>query len=95
MEHTSKLPHPDPFPASAPHITSIEQEGARGLRATIDLAPIGIAHFDVNGRFLLVNDRLCEILGYARGDLLARTLREITFADDIASSVALNSKLSA
>ena len=95
MEHTSKLPHCRPLPASVPHITPIEREGARGLRATIDLAPIGIAHFDVNGRFLLVNDRLCEILGYAREDLLTRTFQEITFTDDLASCMALNSQLSA
>ncbi len=95
MEHTSKLSHPHPLPASVPNITPIEREGARGLRATIDLAPIGIAHFDVNGRFLLVNDRLCEILGYARDDLLAHTFQQITFADDIASCLALHSQLAA
>lgn len=95
MEHTSALPHSHPLPASAPHITPIERESARGLRATIDLAPIGIAHLDVNGRFLLVNDRLCEILGYARDDLLAHTFQEITFADDIATCIALNAQLSA
>lgn len=95
MEHTSALPHPHPLPASVPHITPIEREGTRGLRATIDLAPIGIAHFDSNGRFLLVNDRLCEILGYARDDLLEHTFQEITFADDIATCIALTSQLSA
>lgn len=94
MEHTSALPHPHPLQASVPHITPIEREATRGLRATIDLAPIGIAHFDVDGRFLLVNDRLCEILGYARDDLLAHTFQEITFADDIATCIALNSQLS-
>src|SRR5688572_25146568 len=29
-----------------------------GLRATLDLAPIGLAQFDVAGRLLYVNDRL-------------------------------------
>jgi len=53
-----------------------------GLRATVDLAPIGLAQFDVEGRFLHVNDRLCEILGCGRPDLLARTFQEITFPDD-------------
>jgi PAS domain S-box-containing protein len=93
MKHTSALSHPHALLASVPHITHVEQDGTRGLRATIDLVPIGIAHFDVNGRFLLVNDRLCEILGYARDYLLSHTFHEITFADDIASCVALNSQL--
>ena len=95
MEHTSALPHCQPLPASIPQITPIEREGARGLRATIDLAPIGIAHFDATGRFLLVNDRLCEILGYPRDELLARAFQDITFTNDVASCIALNSQLAA
>ena len=95
MEQTSDLPRSHSLPASGVSPDApIERENVRGLRATIDLAPIGIAHFDPDGRFLLVNDRLCEIVGYAREDLLTRTFQEITFAGDLAACTELNSQLS-
>jgi PAS domain S-box-containing protein len=66
-----------------------------GLRATIDLAPIGLAQFDLEGRFLHVNERLCEILGCARPDLVARTFQEITFPDDLPHCLELTRRLAA
>jgi PAS domain S-box-containing protein len=68
-------------------------ETASGLRATIDLAPIGLAQFEPTGRLLYVNERLCEILGCARQDLLARTFQEITFSDDLPHCLALTEQV--
>jgi PAS domain S-box-containing protein len=68
-------------------------DGVRGLRATIDLAPIGIAQLDVEGRFLLVNDRLCHIFGCDRGDLLNRRFHELTFPDDLPHCLELTRQL--
>jgi PAS domain S-box-containing protein len=70
-----------------------EREDVRGLRATIDLAPIGIAHFAPDGRFLLVNAQLCEMLGCASEELLRKTFQEITFPDDLDACVALNREI--
>ena len=66
-----------------------------GLRATIDLAPIGMAQFDVQGRFLHVNERLCEILGCQRADLLTRTFQELTFPDDLPLCLEMTARLAA
>jgi PAS domain-containing protein len=41
------------------------------FRATFENAAVGIAHVAVDGRWLRVNDRLCEIVGYSREQLLA------------------------
>lgn len=66
----------------------IEQAGqdARALeerlRATFDQAGVGMAHTTVDGRFLEVNRKLCEILGYPRQELLALTTRGITYPED-------------
>jgi PAS domain S-box-containing protein len=68
---------------------------ASALRTTFDLAPIGLAQFDAEGRFLLVNDRLCEILGCGRDYALARTFQELTFPDDLPRCLELTAKLAA
>jgi PAS domain S-box-containing protein len=70
-----------------------EREELRGLRATIECAPVGIAHFGVDGRFLLVNSRLCTILGYTREELLGRTFQEITYPADQETCDALTTAL--
>ena len=44
-------------------------ESERLYRSTFDAAPVGIVHVGLNGRWLRVNQRLCELLGYSRHDL--------------------------
>ena len=57
--------------------------------AAFDGAAIGICEIDPNGRFIRVNDRFCKILGYTRRELLARSLQDVTFAEDREASLAL------
>ena len=66
-----------------------ERESVRGLRRTIDLAPVGIAHVAGDGRFLLVNDALCRLTGFTRQELLERTFQEVSYPDDVAGCVSL------
>jgi PAS domain S-box-containing protein len=72
-----------------PHLES-EQHA---LRTMIDLAPIGLARFDREGRFLYMNDRLCEMLGCTRQFALERTFQELTFPDDLARCLELTGRL--
>jgi diguanylate cyclase (GGDEF)-like protein/PAS domain S-box-containing protein len=46
-------------------------------------APIGMALVDMEGRWLDVNDSLCQITGYSQHQLKATTLTDITHPDDI------------
>ena len=48
---------------------------------------VGIAHCDFQGRFLRVNQTLCEIVGYTREELFQKTWQEITHPDDLAASL--------
>ncbi len=48
----------------------------------VELAAIGISHVDVNGRFVHVNRRLCEMLGYTRDELLELSVVDISHPDD-------------
>ncbi len=66
---------------------------AERFRATFDLAPIGMAHVGLDGRWLLVNARMCAMLGYTHDEMLARTFQDITHPDDLAADLALVAQL--
>lgn len=57
------------------------------LRTIWDSAPIGIAKVDRAGRFVSVNPRYCEMLGYSETELVARTFQQITHPEDLAPDV--------
>ena len=50
--------------------------------STVELAAIGISHVSADGRFIHVNRRLCEMLGYTREEMLALGVKEISHPDD-------------
>jgi PAS domain S-box-containing protein len=53
------------------------------FRATFEHAAVGIAQVTVEGKFLLLNQRFCEITGYTQSELVGRTFQEITHPDDL------------
>ena len=57
--------------------------GERLFRATFERAAIGIAHVSPEGRWLRVNQRLCDLLGYDRAELAALTWQDLTHPDDL------------
>lgn len=58
-------------------------ESEERYSSTIELAAIGISHVDPDGRFIHVNRRLCDMLGYTRDELLGLTVRQISHPDDV------------
>ncbi|HTT11295.1 MAG TPA: EAL domain-containing protein [Burkholderiaceae bacterium] len=58
------------------------REAEQRCADTIELAAIGIAHVDEAGRFVHVNRSLCDMLGYAREELLGMTVKQISHPDD-------------
>ena len=63
------------------------RESEERFRGTFENAAVGIAHVDAEGRFLLVNGKLCDIVGYTREELLVRTFRDVTHPEDLAVSL--------
>ncbi|MBD2516523.1 PAS domain S-box protein [Nostoc sp. FACHB-973] len=59
------------------------RESEQRFRATFDRAAVGIAHVAIDGRWLLVNQRLCDILGYTLQELQLLTFQDITHPDDL------------
>ncbi|MDP9411041.1 MAG: PAS domain S-box protein [Actinomycetota bacterium] len=59
------------------------RESEERFRVTFDAAAVGMAHAAPDGRWLRVNDKLSEIVGYSREELRGMTLRDITHPDDL------------
>jgi PAS domain S-box-containing protein len=51
------------------------------FRGTFENAAVGIAHCDLQGRFLRLNQRSCDIVGYQRESLLQMRFQDITDPD--------------
>ena len=69
------------------------RESEARFRATFEQAAVGMAHVAPDGRWLRVNQRLCEIVGYGREELLARTFGDVTHPDDLAADWDLAQRL--
>ena len=53
------------------------------FRNTFEQAAMGMALVSTDGRWLKVNQKLCEIVGYSKEELLLLTFQDITHPDDI------------
>jgi diguanylate cyclase (GGDEF)-like protein/PAS domain S-box-containing protein len=72
-----------------------EEEHRERFAATFENAPVGLAHVDPEGRIELANRRLCAMLGYARQELVGRTVRELSHPEDIDATAELRKQLRA
>ena len=72
-------------PMSAPKRSVSPREFAALFQETFDLVTLGVGHLSLDGDWVRANQMLCEIVGYARKDLLTRSLLELTHPEDIAN----------
>lgn len=63
------------------------------LHATFEQAAVGISHVAPDGRWLKVNQKLCDIVGFTRDELLSKTFQDITHPDDLDADLALVHKV--
>lgn len=59
------------------------------FRTIFEQAGVGVALVGLDGKWMDVNDRLCQILRYPREELLQRTFQDITYAEDLESDLEL------
>ena len=57
-------------------------DNEKRLQAIFSLAAVGIAQIGLDGSWLLLNNRYCEMLGYSEEELRRKTLQDITHPDD-------------
>lgn len=62
-------------------------------RTTFEQAGVGVAHLSPEGRWLRVNRKLCEIVGYSEMELLNLTFQQITEPNDLIVDMALTEKV--
>ena len=63
------------------------------FRNTFEQVAVGVAHVSPGGRFLKVNQRLCDILAYDNNTLLNQTFMEITHPEDLTIDIELVQKM--
>ncbi|MCB0084478.1 MAG: PAS domain S-box protein [Caldilineaceae bacterium] len=68
-------------------------ESEERFRSTFEQAAVGMAHTSPEGYYLQVNERLCEIMGYSRAELLQKPFIDFVHPEEKARSAALNEQL--
>jgi PAS domain S-box-containing protein len=63
------------------------------FRTTFEQAGVGIAHVALDGRWLRVNRKLCDIVGYSREELMRLSFQAITHPEDLAPDLAYVQRL--
>ena len=63
------------------------------FRAIFEQAAVGISIVAPDGRWLLANQKLCDITGYPLNELVTKTFQEITHPDDLESDVNRSGQL--
>ena len=69
------------------------QDSEQRFRSVFEQSTGGIAQVDLRGRFVLVNDRYCEIVGRPREELLTMSMQDLTHPDDVGGNLAAFTEL--
>ncbi|GAL83126.1 hypothetical protein MYP_352 [Sporocytophaga myxococcoides] len=67
----------------------------RQFKSTFEQAAVGMAHVAENGKFILLNQKYCELMGYSLDELINLSFEDITYPDDINADLELFQKLKA
>jgi PAS domain S-box-containing protein len=63
-------------------LDALRESEARARRTLAEQMVAGVAECDASGRFMLVNQRYCDITGLTREELLTKRISDITHPDD-------------
>lgn len=69
------------------------REREERLRLLFEQAAVGIKQIDASGRYMDVNSRFCEMVGFSKQDLVGRADLDLTHADDVAGEARLHAAL--
>jgi diguanylate cyclase (GGDEF)-like protein/PAS domain S-box-containing protein len=63
------------------------------FRQTFDQAAVGIVHTDLDGNYLMVNQKFCEMVGYPAEELIGRSATMVAHPDDLDVGRAYRARL--
>ncbi len=63
-------------------------ESEERFRGTFEQAAVGMAHVARDGRYLRINQKFCDIVGYTREEMLSRRFQDITHPEDLDSDLS-------
>lgn len=69
------------------------KETEEQFRVTFDQAAVGIVHIHLDGHWLRVNHKFCQIVGYTSEELLSLTFQGITYPEDLHKHISFMEKL--
>lgn len=71
------------------------RESEERFRAAFNQAAVGLAHVAPDGRWLMANRKLCEIVGYSQKELVGMSFQEITHPEDLITDKELARRMMA
>ena len=74
-------------------MTADLRESEERFRAIFNQAPSGIAVVNLNGGYLDLNEKLADMMGYSKEELLGLTFQDVTHPDDLAPNLELKERL--
>ena len=63
------------------------RESEERFQATFEQTGVGMGHVGEDGRWLRVNQRLCDLLGYTKDEVLMQKLQDIVYPEDLANEL--------
>lgn len=69
------------------------EESKRLFKNVFDHSAVGVALVSPDGRWLNVNQSICDMLGYSKEELVKSSFQEITHPDDLAADLAFVSQM--
>ncbi len=69
------------------------RESEEMFRATFEQMAVGVAHVGPEGQWLRVNQKICDIVGYKREELLNLTFQDLTHPDDLDTDLTFLRKI--
>ncbi len=74
-------------------IEEVLRESEERFRATFEQAAVGITHVGLDGRYLRVNEKFCDIVEYDCDEILKHTFQDITYPEDVPAQEELMGRL--
>jgi PAS domain S-box-containing protein len=69
------------------------EESEEKFRTTFEQVAVGMSHVALDGHFIRVNDKFCNIVGYSRSELLKRRFQDITHPNDLQTNLEFTRQL--